>query len=191
METALTAAMTPADEAVAPRISTEAFDQIIRQHQRRVYRVIYLLVKDVDVADTLTQECFFRAYRNLASFRGECRIDTWLLRIAMNLVRDHGKNRRNGFWRRLIGLEDAANEPAAVSHFASPERQMQACQELDAVWTAVASLPKQQRTIFLLRFAEEMSLVEIADVLRVKVGTVKAHLFRATDRVRQAVKVSQ
>jgi len=168
------------------------FDEIIRQHQRRVYRVLYLLLKDVDAADTLTQECFLRAYRKLGSFRGECRIETWLLRIAVNLARDHGKSRRTSFWRRLIGLEEAEGSETAPRQFRgsqpSPERVLLAREELKAVWAAVANLSQQQRTIFLLRFAEEMSLAEIAVILRLRTGTVKAHLFRATAKVRETVR---
>ena len=89
----------------------------MRQHQRRVYRVIYLLVRDADTADTLTQECFLRAYQKRASFRGECRIETWILRIAVNLVRDHGKNRRASFWKRLVGLDDGESTDTGRGSF--------------------------------------------------------------------------
>ena len=190
MENALTTALNTPVEKVAESISSESFDEIIRQHQRRVYRVLYLLLKDADAADTLTQECFLRAYKNLGSFRGECRIETWLLRIAVNLARDHGKSRRAAFWKRLLGLEDA--EGGETRQFRgsqpSPERVLLAREEMEAVWTAVASLSQQQRAIFVLRFAEEMSLPEIAAVLRLSVGTVKAHLFRATAKIRETVR---
>src|SRR5207237_5211333 len=90
---------------VTQGIAAEDFDEIVRQHQRRVYRVLFLLLRNSDAADTLTQECFVRAYEKRSSFRGEARIDTWLLQIAVNLARDHSRNRRAGFWKRLIGLE--------------------------------------------------------------------------------------
>jgi RNA polymerase sigma-70 factor, ECF subfamily len=188
VETALTATLNPAVPREREEISANSFDQLMRQHQRRVHRVIFLLVRDADIADTLTQECFLRAYKKLASFRGECRIETWLLRIAVNLVRDHGKNRRTSFWKRLVGLEDRStnDEP---DEFAtpqpSPERILLAREQLQSILSAVSSLPTQQRSIFLLRFAEEMSLAQIADVLEVKVGTVKAQLARATGKLRE------
>lgn len=189
METALAGTLNRPAELAKETISQENFDQIVRQHQRRVYRVLFLLVRDADTADTLTQECFFRAYKNLAGFRGDCRIDTWLLRIAVNLARDYGRSRRNSFWRRLIGLEEVDAAPRQVWASApSPERVLVARTELQEVWSAVASLPQQQRAIFLLRFAEEMSLAEIATVLRLRVGTVKTHLFRATAKVREIVR---
>ena len=184
---ALSAARSTPQEAVA--ITAEGFDAIVRQHQRRVYRVILLLAKDRDAADTLTQECFLRAYQARDSFRLECRVDTWLLRIAVNLVRDHAKSRRAGFWKRLVALDhrdEKANE--AASRQPSPERTLLARAELQAVLESVNRLSGQQRTIFLLRFVEEMPLADIATVLGLKLGTVKAHLFRALTNVRAEMK---
>jgi RNA polymerase sigma-70 factor (ECF subfamily) len=192
--TALTQALrAPAKEQAA--IVADGFDALVQQHQKRVYRVVYLLVRDADAADTLTQECFLRAYQKLAGFRGECRIDTWLLRIAVNLAKDHAKNRRASFWRKLIGLDDTDDGngvPVQVhAHDPSPEQVLLAREEMQAVWSAVDSLSAQQRTIFLLRFTEEMSLAEIAEVLSLRVGSVKAQLSRATGSLRKKMREQQ
>jgi RNA polymerase sigma-70 factor, ECF subfamily len=190
LETVLTSPLSAAAKETVKGISSARFDEITLQHQRRIYRVILILVKDPDAAGTLTQECFLRAYRHRNTFRGECTIETWLLRIAVNLVRDHSKNRRLAFWRKLVGLEE--NGVVLHERIATPqpsaERVLLAREELDAVWTAAASLSSQQRAVFLLRFAEEMPLAEIADVLGLKVGSVKAQLFRALGKVRGALK---
>jgi RNA polymerase sigma-70 factor, ECF subfamily len=170
-------------------ITAETFDAIVRQYQRKVYRVILLLTKDRDVADTLTQECFLRAYQSRETFRGECRVDTWLLRIAVNLVRDHARNRKASFWKRLVGLDESGeNAKETASSRPSPERSLMARAELQAVWESVNRLSRQQRAIFLLRFVEEMPLSDIADVLGLKLGSVKAHLFRALTNVRTEMK---
>lgn len=119
-------------------------------------------------------------------------MDTWLLRIAVNLVRDHVKNRRISFWRRLVGFgDDNAPEFQVRSQQPSPEQALLARVELRAVWAGVGSLPRQQREVFLLRFVEEMSLLEIAGVLGIKVGSVKAHLFRALTNIRKQLKEKQ
>jgi RNA polymerase sigma-70 factor (ECF subfamily) len=78
-------------------LEAEDFDNVVRQHQRQVYRVLFLLTHSAETADTLTQETFLRAYQSRASFRGECALNTWLLRIAANLAQDHGRNRRADF----------------------------------------------------------------------------------------------
>ena len=166
----------------------------MREHQRRVYRVLYVLVRNPDLADTLTQETFLRAYEKRASFRGEARVDTWLLKIAVNLARDHARNRRASFWKRLIGANDGENTEQ-FSQFpdpqASPEQALLARRELEAAWNIAAELPSQQRTIFMLRFAEELTLPEIAQVLGLRTGSVKTHLFRAMATVRKRLKEQQ
>src|SRR5438477_7313916 len=130
----------------------------------------------------------FARLKKRASFRGECRIETWLLRIAVNLVRDHGKNRRTSFWKKLVGLEDRStnDEPREfATPQPSPERILLAREQLQSILSAVSSLPTQQRSVFLLRFAEEMSMAQIADVLDVIVGTVTARLARAPGKLRE------
>ena len=160
----------------------------MRQHQRRVYRVIFMLVRDADTADTLTQECFLRAYLKRASFRGECRIETWILRIAVNLVRDHGKSRRASFWKRLVGLEDSGSNrriPSVSCTGALGGTRITGARRVASCLERLSSLSPQQRAIFSLRYEEEMPLAQIAEVLQVQVGTVKTQLARATGRLRE------
>lgn len=192
MGSVLTAALGITVGETTKIISRETFDEIVRQQQRRVYRVLMMLVRDPDTADTLTQECFLRAYLHRESFRGECRIDTWILRIAVNLARDHGKNRRAAFWKRLVGLDHEEGSPIEVAApQASPEQALLAREELSAVLSATASLSPQQRAIFLMRFSEDMPLAEIAQVLGLRTGSVKAQLSRAVGKIRRLMKEQQ
>jgi RNA polymerase sigma-70 factor (ECF subfamily) len=167
------------------------FDLLVREHQRRVYHVLLGLVRDPEIADNLTQECFVRAYEKRASYRGEASVGTWLISIAINLARDHGRSRRAGFWRRLFAVSpeeaSAALEAAADSH-TTPEQSVIARDELARVWDIVAALPARQREVFLLRFAEELPLEQIAGAMGTEVGTVKAHLFRAVAAVRKRLR---
>jgi RNA polymerase sigma-70 factor (ECF subfamily) len=175
----------------AEGITAEEFDGIVLANQRRVFRVLYSLVRDRDTADTLTQECFLRAYRRRHTFRGEASVGTWLVRIAINLARDHSRNRRLAFWRKLFVSnpgERAKPRPLEIADpTPSPERVLLAREQLKSVWTAVEQLPPQQRTTFALRFVADMTLAEVADVMNLEVGTVKAQLFRAVSAVRKGV----
>jgi RNA polymerase sigma-70 factor (ECF subfamily) len=182
MENALTSTLGTA----AQKIAAEDFDGIVRRHQRRVHRFLLMLLRDPDEADNLTQECFLRAYQNLSSFRGESSLETWLLRIAANLARDHARNRKASFWKRFLGL-DGDDDGAALhvpSGQASPEQILLSREDVSAVWEAAGQLSQQQRAVFLLRFVEEMELNEIATALDLQVGSVKTHLFRALQSVR-------
>ena len=183
METALPSAL----GAAAQNITAEEFDAIVRRHQRRVHRFLLMMLRDPDEADNLTQECFLRAYLNRSSFRGGSSLETWLLRIAVNLARDHARSRKAGFWKRLLGLQDDSEDSVAEqvpSEEASPEQALLAREDVRAVWNAANQLSQQQRAVFLMRFVEEMELSEIASALDLQVGSVKTHLFRAVQAVR-------
>lgn len=75
-------------------IEQEDFDWIVSQNQKRIYRTLLLLVRDADAAEVLTQECFLRAFPKRGEFRGESALTTWLVRIAVNLARDHNRRLR-------------------------------------------------------------------------------------------------
>lgn len=187
------------NDTVRAALSTQAlsvaeFDEVVRTYQRRVYRLLVLLVRDPDEADTLTQECFLRAYQSLDRFRGECSVQTWLLRIAINLAKDHARSRRIGFWKQLVGLSTEDNQARTLEFPCpnpTPEKSLLVRAEVQAVWEAARSLSQQQRTIFALRFVEGLELNEIAEILGLQVGSVKTHLFRAVHAVRNKLKEQQ
>jgi RNA polymerase sigma-70 factor (ECF subfamily) len=170
-------------------ISCETFGRIVLEHQRQIHRILLAMLHDPDAADTLTQECFLRAFERRASFRGQARVRTWLVRIAINLARDHRRSRRVAFWRSLMrtGRSSSATAPAPWVPDPGPsvERVVMARERLTAVRAAVDRLSHRQRACFYLRFAEVMTLEEIAQAMDLKVGTVKAHLARAVGAVRK------
>jgi len=176
----------------AEGLASEKFDHLIRLHQRRVYRVLLSLLRDQDLADTLTQECFLRAYQKRATFRGEASVETWLIRIAINLARDHVRNRPLAFWRNLVRATPQAEAETAALGASDPspsaERVIVAREQLAAVQSILEKLSPQQRSVFALRFFEEMRLEEIAQAMKIEIGTVKAHLFRAVHAVRKGLK---
>jgi RNA polymerase sigma-70 factor (ECF subfamily) len=115
------------------------------------------------------------------------------MRIAVNLIRDHARNRRLQFWKRA---QASAVDLDAVGQWvpdggASPESRAMAKEQLAAVWNAAGGLSERQRTVFLLRFVEDMDLLEIAAATGMKEGTVKVHLFRALQAVRERMGRSQ
>ena len=193
METTLTSRVALAARAASKAaLRADDFEELVRRHQRRIYRVLLAWVRDPDAAGTLTQECFLRAYEKRGSFRGESSVETWLVRIAVNLARDHSKNRRRAFWKRLYDWVRDEQPMAAAERVAAPqasaEKVMAMREDVAAVWSATEELPQQQRAVFVLRFAEEMTLEEIAQTLELEIGTVKTHLHRAISTVREKLK---
>jgi RNA polymerase sigma-70 factor, ECF subfamily len=169
------------------RIEPEDFDWIVCQHQKKIYRILLSMVRDSDVADTLTQECFLRAFKKRSSFRGESSLLTWLVSIAINLARDHSRNRRWAFWR-AFSRTDRIDAIKTMDAHRSPEQTLMNRERIDLIQSAIETLSDRQRTIFLLRFVEDMPLETIAAAMGLKLGTVKSHLFRATKVVKAAYK---
>lgn len=168
------------------KILSEDFESIVREHQQRVYRILFLMLRDPEEANNLTQECFLRAFSRRAGFLGTAAPGTWLVRIALNLARDQLKSHRASFWKRLLrGKESEAQ--ALADRRRTPEDSLLAQERLAAVWSAVEDLPLKQRAVFTLRFGEDMPLHEIAGAMKLREGTVKAHLAQATNAVRRVL----
>jgi RNA polymerase sigma-70 factor, ECF subfamily len=167
------------------------FDAVMSQHRPRIFRFILASLRDRESAENLTQECFVRAYRARDQFRGAASIPTWLLQIAANLIRDHESSGRLKFWRRALGIDLRDVMDVIPDGQLSPESMLSVKQEVAAIWRVAAKLSERQRTVLLLRFVEDLDLLEIAEVTGLKLGTVKTHLFRALESVRKALEERQ
>jgi RNA polymerase sigma-70 factor, ECF subfamily len=174
-------------ECIQEESELENFEEIVRIHWKRIYRFILASVRSADVAQSLTQDCFVRSYNSRGSFRGQASVKTWLMKIAVNLVRDFGRNRRLQFWKRLSLSSISPGEVSDCLQTAaiSPEEQALLNEQVNIVWRASRRLPEKQRTVFLLRFVEDMDILDIADATGMKEGTVKIHLFRAIHAIRE------
>ena len=179
----------PMDTEAAEELAAQEFAQIVATHRPHIYRFLLASTRDPDLTETLTQDCFLKAHRNWSSFRGESTALTWLMRIAINLEKDHWRNRRLQFWRQTrtnsVDLDEASEWLPSGERTA--EQQLLAREQVKKVWKAVEGLSKRQRTVFLLRFVEEQDLSQIAAATGLSEGTVKAHLSRALARVRAEV----
>ena len=162
------------------------FETLVRQYRPKVFRFALASLGDLDSAETVTQDCFLRAYQAIDRFRQDCSMQTWLMKIAVNLVRDQYRNRRFQFWKRArLTATPADRAGYTIADGArSPEAQALLKEQVAAIWEAAGKLPERQRTVFLLRFVEDMELLEIANATGMKEGTVKTHLFRALRAVR-------
>lgn len=163
------------------------FDEVVRVYRPRILRFLLASLADGDTAETLTQECFLKAWVARQQFRGESSLSTWLTRIAVNLMRDHLRSRSLRFWQRTRG---SALDVIDISDWlpdarSTPEGLAVARRQVSEVWKAVQKLSAQQRTVFALRFVEEMELDEIAAALDMNLSTVKSHLYRALAVVRE------
>jgi len=167
-----------------PALEFEDFDRLVQQYRPRVLRFLFASVGDMDLAETLTQDCFLNAYKSRGSFRGDCSVHTWLMRIAINLVRNHTRSRRFQFWRkaRRVDSNEILDWP---DRGISPEDRTVVDEQVQEVWEATKTLSEKQRTVFLLRFLEDLDIAEIAQSTRLTENAVNVHLFRAVRGIRK------
>jgi RNA polymerase sigma-70 factor (ECF subfamily) len=165
-----------------------AFAAIVHRHQRKIYRVAFSIVRDATDADTITQDTFIQAFTHLARFEGRAELETWLTRIAINRSRDTLRRRRLTQFFSLSRHDDEEGEERMlepVDDRPDPERQFASVQLRRAIVRAETQLSAQQQTVFRLRHYEDFSLEAIADHLGLRPGTVRAHLFRASHKIRK------
>jgi RNA polymerase sigma-70 factor (ECF subfamily) len=165
----------------------DAYGYFVRAYQRRVYGTALRLLHDGGEAECVAQEAFVRAYRALAEFRGGSRFETWVTRIAINVCRDRLKRKRLVlyFHQRAAPAEgDGAEDLRLPASDPSPERLVHAREIKARLREAIDALSPRQRIVFVLKHFEERSTPEIAELLGLDSGTVKAHLFRASTKVR-------
>jgi RNA polymerase sigma-70 factor (ECF subfamily) len=178
--------------SIAARMGEDAtelddFDVLVRLHWMRVFRFALASLRDRDAAESIAQDCFVRAYAARNQFRGESSVQTWIMQIAVNLVRDFGRNRALQFWRKAkrLDVEAEALRDRLPGRGTSPEADAMLKEQVRAVWHHVKGLSCSQQTVFLLRFVEDMDLLEIVAATGMTEGTVKKHLFRAVRKIRE------
>jgi RNA polymerase sigma-70 factor, ECF subfamily len=165
------------------------FDEVVRLYRPRIFRFLLASLRDRDAAENLTQDCMLKAYMGRGNFRGEASLSTWLMKIAMNLLRDYLRSKRLRFWTKT---RETALDPVDVSDWvpdgrSSPEDDLIARTQVKNIWETVSQLPAKQRSVFILRFVEELELKQIAELTGMNPSTVKTHLYRALAVVRESV----
>ncbi|USG63887.1 sigma-70 family RNA polymerase sigma factor [Brevibacillus ruminantium] len=158
--------------------TTEAsLDRLMREYGTRVLRLVTLMVKDRALAEDITQDVFLKVYRNLAAFRGESSVHTWIYRIAVNECKGHMRswafrNLLPHSWIQKAG--DVSTEGIVVERAAK-----------DELVRLVLALPPLYRQAVALHYYAEMSIAEVAEVLGVTEGTVRTRLHRARQRLKE------
>jgi len=170
------------DEIIVERALTgdaEAFGEIVRRWERRIFALTYgMLGREEDARDA-TQETFLAAFRNLRGFRGEAKVSSWLHRIAVNQC--ISRQRRSKI-RSEAALDDEEEKHASsfvTSVSYSPARVAEGRQETLAVRRAINSLPVELRQVVVMKEFEELTFREIADALDLPLSTVKSRLYTA------------
>jgi RNA polymerase sigma-70 factor (ECF subfamily) len=176
------------EASLSAEASTREFSSWMVSEQKRIFLLCRRMLQDVSEADSATQDAFLKAWQALkrSEFNDLDDPGKWLTRIAVNTCLDRLRSRRWQFWRKRPNPEDesiilqltAATDPNA-------EDQVFARQISQRLERALDRLSLRQRAAFTLRHYEDRSLAEIAEVLDLDIGTVKVHLFRAIEKLRE------
>ncbi len=153
----------------------EAFAQLIPPCYAPLVGWLYRFCGDADLAEDMTQEVYLRVWRALPSFRGEAKFGTWLYRLAINAC----LNRRRQLRAQLQVVDDERTLALLTSEEPSPSASALDRERNAALWAEVDRLPEKYRLVITLFYQQNLSYQEIAALLGLPLGTVKAHLNRA------------
>jgi RNA polymerase sigma-70 factor, ECF subfamily len=158
----------------------DAFEILVRRHQKAIFNLVYRMLGDYDDAAEIAQEVFLSAYRAIGQFRGQANFSTWLYRIAFN----HATTRRKSTssrQKRLVPLD--GNEMIDEAQI-GPAESLEKKELRERVQRALNELEPEDATVIILRDLQDIPYEDVARVLEIPVGTVKSRLHRA----RQALK---
>ncbi|KQS31437.1 RNA polymerase sigma factor [Dyadobacter sp. Leaf189] len=160
-----------------PETRRNAFNQLVRKYQQKVYWLVRKMVIDHDDANDVTQDVFIKAWTALENFRGDAKLYTWLYRIASNeAINFLNKKRRKYF----VPIYDVENELAEKLE-ADPEVSGDAIQL--KLQKAILKLPEKQRLVFNLKYFEELPYEEISEITGTSVGALKASYHWASKKI--------
>jgi RNA polymerase sigma-70 factor (ECF subfamily) len=189
------AAATPGDDELVRRARNDdarAIAQLVGRYQKKVYGIAYQFCGfDKSEAQDMAQEALLQIFRNLKRFEGRSQFSTWLYRVAVNACLDSRRRR----WSHILlpwrsERQEGSNTGTEIENIPAPDEDGNPLSSVSSgelkrnVMAALDRLPATQRTVFQLKVLQDMRIPEIAEVMGMAEGTVKTHLFRATQAVR-------
>lgn len=172
--------------ARAKRGELDAFEELVRRYEKRVYAVALRSSGSPEDAADIVQEVFLRAWRSIESFRGDSGFSTWLFRITMNMCVDFARHKHTQPQTQSI-VDEEENERQVPDTAPTPEEHLENRELGRELAAALEEISEEHRRIVLLRDVSGMSYTEIADVLEISEGTVKSRLSRARIALRKVL----
>lgn len=176
--------MRPADDhrliADCLKGRTEAFGELVRRYQDRLFNTVYRLVDNAEDAQDVVQDAFFNAYQSLDRFKGNSQFFTWLYRIAVNAaISLKRKHRSTVSLHAKVDFLGQQGEPQDASAFSQPAQHLERAEEEQRIQEALNRLSPDHRAVLILKDLEEQKYETIAEILAVPIGTIRSRLHRA------------
>jgi RNA polymerase sigma factor (sigma-70 family) len=168
----------------------KAFEILLNKYRNLVYTIMVKMVRNPQEAEDLTQEAFMKAFNSLSSFNEEFAFSTWLMKIATNNCIDYLRKRKLRTYsiHEPIQYKDEKIEIDIPDSEPTPEKSLLQDERKLVLETAINDLPERYRYVVVLRHKEEKSYEEIAEILNLPLGTVKAQIFRAREMLNKKLK---
>lgn len=170
----------------------QAFRVLICRYQNRVFNLCYRMLGNPDEAEEIAQEVFVKLYKSIGSFRGDSKFSTWLYRVTHNVCINQINylKRRHYYENRSLDLEPQDDSPAPQYAADAPdgEQDLMATELGAAIEEKLGMLAPEMREVIIMRDIEGMSYEEVAEALKVKIGTVKSRLHRGRSELQQLLK---
>ena len=168
--------------------SLPAFEELVSAYEKKIYNYCLRMTNSKEDAEDLTQEVFIKVYKSMKSFKGNCRLSTWVYRIAHNICID--RHRKINATRipptQAIDRENG-QEMELASADPSPEEKVVTKEQQAFLVECINGLKPEYRSVIILRDIQHYSYEEIAGILDMPLGTVKSHISRARTALREAV----
>ena len=182
------------EQAVILRVQqgeAEAFSHLVTAYEKQVYNLCLRMVTNPEDAQDLAQEAFLKAWRGLSFYKAESSFSTWLYRLTTNVCIDFLRKRRRSSTVSLSNEDDGEEWELELTDPApTPEQHLEYQDQAQAVAQAMEQLEEEYRTILTLRVVQDLPYEQIAEVMNMKVGTVKSRLARARMKLKNFLQQS-
>ena len=166
----------------------EYFEQLVRRYMEKAFHIAFDFTRNAETAKDLSQDAFLRAFSNIRQFDGRSSFYTWFYRIVVNLCLDHARRSGRVAWESLDKLTETTGEsPQLADTSFLPEEEAIAGEAKRRANQTLETMPNKQRTAFLLRNHQGLSIADIAKVMKTTEGTVRVYLHRAVAALRQSL----
>jgi RNA polymerase sigma-70 factor (ECF subfamily) len=168
----------------------KAFETLLKKYRNLVYHVMIKMVRNPQEAEDLSQEAFIKAFNALSSFNEEFAFSTWLMKIATNNCIDYLRKKKLRTYSidEPIQYKEEQVQIELPDHDPTPEKTLLNEERSKLINGAIQSLPPRYRHVIVLRHQEEKSYEDIAEILKLPLGTVKARIFRAREMLNKRIK---
>jgi RNA polymerase sigma-70 factor, ECF subfamily len=168
----------------------DAYGEIVELYKDKVYQISYRMLGNRHEAEDIAQEAFIRAFVNIHSFNINLKFSTWLFRIATNLCIDRIRKKKPDYYldAEVAGTDGLTMYSQIASNENMPEKEVESLELEETIQKEIMKLPEKYRSVIVLKYIEELSLIEISEILNLPIGTVKTRIHRGREALRKQLR---